>query len=71
MQDQLGFNELKKALLDLVSLDADEDLKIDLQIAVERFFVEKLTHLSKDELLEFMDSPHKMVQNFKDFIKSL
>ena len=71
MQDQEVYGELKKALLELVSLDADEELKTDLNIAVERYFVEQLSGASKEELLRFLESPEKMVKKFKEFLNSM
>ena len=68
MHNQEKVKELKEALFKLVSHKVDEDSKIDLKIALEKYFDEQIHELTREELSTYLDTPQKLVRHFKDFL---
>ena len=68
MKIETIYAELKVAIADFVSQQADESLKLDLKIAVEKYFEEEISRYTKEELLKYLDKPEKVIRHFKDYL---
>ena len=68
MKTDAIYDDLKEALTAFVSQKTDKSVRIDLKLAVEKYFEEEVSRYTTEELVKYLDTPEKVIGHFKKYI---